>query len=253
MAYDDEHPMSGETPHERSPCVFPNARACGARTRAGTPCQLPALPNGRCKLHGGKSLGGPASPTFKTGYFSRCLPRQLLKQFDQALADPELTSLQDELALLKARQAEILGRLKDNPIPEWSDAERLFSELLSAEDDQRRLQVMEQLGVVLAQGSSASVLYESTWTELRELIQERSKVSAKETRRHFDLNAVLTAEQAMMMVRAIINAIRDTVTDPKMLQDVFARIRELLPLPEHLKDRVEARKRAIEERAEEEP
>lgn len=30
---------------------------CEARTRRGTPCQAPAGPNGRCKLHGGKSTG----------------------------------------------------------------------------------------------------------------------------------------------------------------------------------------------------
>lgn len=32
--------------------------ACGARTRAGTPCKLTAIyANGRCKLHGGLSTG----------------------------------------------------------------------------------------------------------------------------------------------------------------------------------------------------
>lgn len=32
--------------------------ACGARTRAGTPCKMTALfRNGRCKLHGGMSTG----------------------------------------------------------------------------------------------------------------------------------------------------------------------------------------------------
>jgi hypothetical protein len=32
--------------------------ACGAKTRAGTPCKLTALHAcGRCKLHGGKSTG----------------------------------------------------------------------------------------------------------------------------------------------------------------------------------------------------
>lgn len=32
--------------------------ACGARTRAGTPCKLTAIyMNGRCKLHGGLSTG----------------------------------------------------------------------------------------------------------------------------------------------------------------------------------------------------
>lgn len=30
---------------------------CGAKTRAGTPCKNKAMPNGRCRMHGGKSTG----------------------------------------------------------------------------------------------------------------------------------------------------------------------------------------------------
>jgi hypothetical protein len=33
------------------------APRCGARTRAGTPCRSPAMPNGRCRMHGGRSTG----------------------------------------------------------------------------------------------------------------------------------------------------------------------------------------------------
>ncbi len=33
------------------------APRCGAKTRKGTPCQCPAMKNGRCRLHGGKSTG----------------------------------------------------------------------------------------------------------------------------------------------------------------------------------------------------
>ena len=32
---------------------------CLARTRKATPCQSPAMANGRCRMHGGKSPGGP--------------------------------------------------------------------------------------------------------------------------------------------------------------------------------------------------
>jgi hypothetical protein len=34
-----------------------NAPRCGARTRSGTPCKGPAMPNGRCRMHGGPSTG----------------------------------------------------------------------------------------------------------------------------------------------------------------------------------------------------
>ena len=32
---------------------------CGAKTRVGGMCRQPAMPNGRCKMHGGKSTGAP--------------------------------------------------------------------------------------------------------------------------------------------------------------------------------------------------
>jgi DNA-directed RNA polymerase specialized sigma24 family protein len=36
---------------------FTKAARCGAKTRRGTGCQAPAMPNGRCRLHGGLSTG----------------------------------------------------------------------------------------------------------------------------------------------------------------------------------------------------
>jgi hypothetical protein len=56
------------------------APRCGARSkRTGKPCRGAAMPNGRCKLHGGKSTG-PRTPkglersrraNWKHGHFSR--------------------------------------------------------------------------------------------------------------------------------------------------------------------------------------
>jgi hypothetical protein len=39
------------------PGDFTKAPRCGAKTRRGTACQAPAMHNGRCKFHGGKSTG----------------------------------------------------------------------------------------------------------------------------------------------------------------------------------------------------
>jgi hypothetical protein len=36
-----------------------NSPRCGAKTRAGSVCRQPAMKNGRCRLHGGKSPGAP--------------------------------------------------------------------------------------------------------------------------------------------------------------------------------------------------
>src|SRR5712664_1581054 len=46
------NPMQSKLQMHRSP-------RCGARTRSESPCQSPAMPNGRCRMHGGLSPGAP--------------------------------------------------------------------------------------------------------------------------------------------------------------------------------------------------
>lgn len=36
-----------------------SSKRCGAKTRTAHPCKSPAMPNGRCRMHGGKSSGAP--------------------------------------------------------------------------------------------------------------------------------------------------------------------------------------------------
>ena len=45
---------------------------CGARTRSGSPCQSPAMRNGRCRMHGGMSPGAPKGNrnAFKHGRYA---------------------------------------------------------------------------------------------------------------------------------------------------------------------------------------
>lgn len=97
----------------------PYVPACGAKTRAGTPCKNPAMPNGRCKLHGGKSTGAPKGNknALKHGayetvrfdmleedeliYIERNKNRQLLQQIN------------DEIQLYNIRERRMLKRIKD--------------------------------------------------------------------------------------------------------------------------------------------
>ena len=75
---DDNYPMN-------------DVQLCGAKTRAGTPCKLPAMPNGRCRLHGGRSLRGRSHGRYKHGLFTqeaieqRRQLRELLRTAEQLL------------------------------------------------------------------------------------------------------------------------------------------------------------------------
>ena len=47
-----------------------SARRCGAKTRVLGLCKSPAMVNGKCRMHGGKSLKGEEHPNYKCGYFT---------------------------------------------------------------------------------------------------------------------------------------------------------------------------------------
>lgn len=64
--------------HTDAPCTagtlmdVPEHRQCGACTRAGPPCRNWSMRGpSRCRMHGGRSLRGLASPIFKHGRYSR--------------------------------------------------------------------------------------------------------------------------------------------------------------------------------------
>ncbi len=68
--------------------AFQKAPRCGAKTRKGTPCQAPAMANGRCRMHGGKSPGAPKgerNSNYKNGHWTNEAIAQ--RRFVRALID----------------------------------------------------------------------------------------------------------------------------------------------------------------------
>jgi hypothetical protein len=93
--------VSGWLKNGNPPGDFTKAARCGARTRRGGACQSPAMPNARCRMHGGTSTG-PKTPqglersrraNWKHGQYSaeakqeQQLFRRLLRHNLQMLAD----------------------------------------------------------------------------------------------------------------------------------------------------------------------
>lgn len=58
----ESHPSPrGWLKNGNPPGDLSKAKKCGAKTRRKTLCQGPAMPNGRCRMHGGPSTG-PRTP-----------------------------------------------------------------------------------------------------------------------------------------------------------------------------------------------
>ncbi len=53
------HPKKNVVNWQKALEAANSAKRCGAKTRATHPCKSPAMSNGRCRMHGGKSSGAP--------------------------------------------------------------------------------------------------------------------------------------------------------------------------------------------------
>ena len=51
-----------------------STKRCGAKTRTGALCKALAMPNGRCRMHGGASLALLAHPNYRHGLYSKYSP-----------------------------------------------------------------------------------------------------------------------------------------------------------------------------------
>jgi hypothetical protein len=156
----------------------PHERICGAKKRDGTLCRKPPMANGRCRLHGGATPGGIACANYKHGRYSRFVPRGLKRGYEAALADTELASLREELALQQAMMCELLKQMEKSPAPPWAQAYQLYQVAWAAKDVRVKAAKLTELGALLRAGAAAGAGHERARRERRELIPETTRGAA---------------------------------------------------------------------------
>lgn len=92
-------------------------KTCGAKTRGGGKCKKAAMPNGRCKLHGGKTPGGTDSVHFKHGYYSKVFRGRLAERFAEAHDAGDPLDLLPELRVQRAILAERINQISGGRQP----------------------------------------------------------------------------------------------------------------------------------------
>jgi hypothetical protein len=113
--------------HERGPdgvargaCTH---EGCSCQSFKGEPCPHSGnllYPNGRCRFHGGLSLGGVAHPNYqgkaRSRYLAGRMPARMVADFHAFAEDPSRLSLQAEASLVRAMLKDVWERLADNAL-----------------------------------------------------------------------------------------------------------------------------------------
>lgn len=185
------------------------------------------MPNGRCHKHGGATPSGIASPQFKTGRYSKYLPARLAGRYQEAVSDPELMGLRDDIGLLDTRIAQVVVALDTGESRESWVA--LMAAVSSLEDQWQKLlddgeppedmeRTVESIGRLVRSGLSEGYV----WSEIRALLKERAGLVASEQKRLVDMQQYVTSEQAMTFVGALMASVRRHVSDPVALAGISA-------------------------------
>lgn len=211
-------------------------RLCGAKCRDGHACTNPAMDNGRCRKHAGNAAKGVAASNFKTGRYSKYLPKDLMERYNSSIDDPELLNLRHDIALLDARLSQLLERVDTNQGKQvWEDARKCHDEIKRAmnnEDYGGVLIGLEKLDRAIGIGLAD---YDA-WSEIEKIVDQRRKTVESEQKRLVAMNQVITTEQAMTLVAAITMSIKRNVLDPKALTAIQNDLSRFLTMPEQAKE-----------------
>lgn len=212
---------------------------CGAKTRSGKPCRRPPVEGRtRCRLHGGASLAGAAHPAYKHGRRSKYLkdlPKDMRAGYQAALADDELTSLRDELAVLEVRMGELLRQLSTNKSPPWLDAVEALNDIKTARSTKARDKAQARLEKLLRTGADACESQERRWCDLQELMELKCRLAGAESKRAADMQALVPTEKAISWFTMLLDTAREVIQDNRLFATLNQRLLRLLP---HDPDRV---------------
>jgi hypothetical protein len=177
--------------------------------------------NGRCRLHGGKTPGGIASPHWKHGRFSRYVPNGLRRDYERTVADPELLSIEDLVAAQRARLYEIFRTMSETEPPPWGSTAHALDEYLASlreKDQDQRKKALKCLIETEREGAGAKEDYRALWGEARELMQEITRSTGSAWKRLLALNGVVTVADVINLLHAFLICVRERVNDRNLLQ-----------------------------------
>jgi hypothetical protein len=156
----------------------PQEGRCGARLWRTDPprycTRWPSKGSDRCRIHGNSPVG-MANGNYRHGRVSKYLPGKLLQAAREAAEDQDLLSLHDELAVISAREVELVKRLGKQPLPDYDDLRRKLHRFKHAPAG-RELETLEALEESIVSSRNSVKLYEGTWAELQATMERKARL-----------------------------------------------------------------------------
>lgn len=183
-----------------------------------------------CYSHGGKSLIGQTSGTFRTGRYSKYLPTRLAAKYEAAQADPDLLALREEVTLIDARLSELVERVDTGESEAlWQTLQGVYAQLeltLQARDVAKMATLIRRMGELIKAGSEDN----EAWQDIFGAVEQRRKLVESERKRLVEMQSMISSERAMLLISALVNIIRTHVRDRDAMAAITADIGKLITI-----------------------
>lgn len=207
--YGNEYPLQCGIPHAMI------KKRCGAKTRTGAICKSwPIRKSNRCRMHGGQSPGGIASPLYRTGRYSKYIPGNMAETYEEILREKDPLSLTGDAVLLRLFLVQDLKQMdQGNTHPAWIEAHTTLKVLSKAiklgGDPKTIIDTLTNLENIVKPHYRAAKAKRS----VAGYIDQLARVADKERRIALDLYKVVTVEYALATIQAVVEGIRTTVLE----------------------------------------
>jgi hypothetical protein len=208
-----------------------NTTLCGAKTRQGLPCKNLAMPNKRCRMHGGSTPRGTASANTKTGRYSKDIPTRLASRYAETEHDPELLSVRADIRLIDTLMADDFANLETGESGEaWNAIRKAVDKLddgIAAEQYGKVQQSLREMRDVI----DRRILHYASVAEIRSKLEQRRKLVETEQKITMTGERAISIEQAMLLVGTLAGILKAHVHDPETLKAIQASIGQVIEGP----------------------
>jgi len=174
-----------------------------------------------CYHHGGKSRNGAASGMYKHGRYSKNLPTRLAAQYEASEQDGDLLNLRQEIALTDTRLSDLLTRVDTGESGAlWKELGALGDDLRKAYldgDGKKLARCLNDLELIVSRGFSDF----AAWSEIASLIEQRRRLVDSEAKRLKDMQMMVSADRAMLLIGALVSILRQRIEDRGILDDIL--------------------------------
>ena len=191
--------------------------------------------NKRCRKHGGKTPHGIQHHNFRDGQHShylgpylKALPERMLAGVQANLDDPRLLELEHEIAIVKERAADLMRRVDNGESGHlWKKLKIAFSELQTAHrsgEPALMTTALEQMHDLIERGTND---YQG-WEEISKQFDRAQRLTESQVKREIEAGKLAPAEQTLLMIKAILFAVRECVTDAAIREAIQRKTNAIL-------------------------